>query len=108
MGELEERISQVLGDPKQMEELSRLAQSLMGGGEAEKQAEPGSDAGLDAGLLAKAAKLLHEDGGGRQGMLRAMEPYLSPKRRQKLEKAMQLARLSHLARLAFGEGKSDV
>lgn len=112
MGELEERINQVLNDPAQMEELSRLAQSLMGGGgEAEKPAGL-PELGQDAGLLAKAVKLLREDegsaSGSTQGLLRAMEPYLSPRRREKLERAMKLARLSHLARLAFGEGKGDV
>lgn len=109
MGELEERINQVLNDPKQMEELSRLAQSLMGG--AGPEAEAPQEPGLDTGLLAKAAKLLREDTGSsqsRQGLLRAMEPYLSPRRREKLERAMRLAQLSHLARFAFGEGKGDV
>ena len=115
MGELEDRINQVLSDPAQMEELSRLAQSLMGGGgeTAEAKAPAGglaSELGLDAGMLARAAKLLRDEGGAndRQGMLRAMEPWLSPRRREKLERAMKLARLSHLAKLAFGEGKGDV
>ncbi len=112
MGEWEERIQQVLNDPAQMEELSRLAQSLMGGGDTE--AKPAESAppelGLDASLLAKAAKLLRDDGetGGRQGMLRALEPYLAPRRREKLERALKLARLSRLAKLAFGEGEGRV
>lgn len=109
VGELEERINQVLNDPQQMEELSRLAQSLMGGGGGAEQAA--SELGLDAGLLAKAAKLLREDSGDgsdSQGLLRAIEPWLKPRRREKLERAMKLARLSHLAKLALGEGWGDV
>lgn len=110
MGEWEERIQQVLNDPAQMAELSRLAQSLMGGGDAEPEPDAPPTGGLDAALLSKAAKLLREDTGseGREGLLRAMEPWLAPKRREKLERALRLARLSHLAKLAFGEGKGDV
>ena len=111
MGELEERIGQVLNDPEQMERLSRLAQSLMGGEGAPPEAAEGGDAGLDPALLARLGRLLSEDAGAeraRESLLRALEPWLSPGRRERLGRALLLARLSRLAGRAFGEGEGHV
>ena len=38
-----------------------------------------------------------------QALLKAMQPYLSDKRRGKLDRALRLARLARIARLAMGE-----
>ena len=112
MGEIEERIGQVLSDPAQMARLSRLAQSLMGGEGAPPQTPPAAgEAGLDPALLARLGSLLAEDAGAersRGDLLRALEPWLSPGRRARLARALRLARLSRLAQRAFGEGESDV
>ena len=40
MSELEDKINAVLGDPKQMEQITKLAKSFMGGGTPGKAAEP--------------------------------------------------------------------
>ena len=80
MGEWEEQLNRVLNDPEQMAELNRLAQSLLG----------------------RAAQLLGAGEGRSEGMLRALAPYLSPKRRARLERALKLGRMSRLLRL-FGE-----
>lgn len=96
MSELEDRINSVLNDPGQMEQISKLAQSLMGGGDA---------GGIDTGVLSKLSSLAGNAGesGGKQALLNAMKPYLSEKRRMKLERAMRLASLAKIARLAFSE-----
>lgn len=107
MGELEERIEQVLNDPAQMARLGRLAQSLMGG-EAPPSAAPNiGEPGPDPALLGRVARLMQAGAGeesGRDGLLRALAPYLSPARRRRLERALRLARLGRVLRLLGEEG----
>ena len=121
MSEWEDRIQQILGDPEQMAQISQMAQSLMGGGGGE-QTEGGGpgdlgglgalgDLGIDPGMLGRITRLLREDQSGddhKRALLAAMRPYLSEKRREKLDRAMKLARLSHLAKLAMGEDGGHV
>ena len=103
MSELEDQISRILADPREMERISGLARSLMGGGE-EPASDPGGGAFPDAGLLKKLSGMLQQDSGGKEAaLLAAMRPWLSEKRRRKMDKAMQLARMAKLARLAMGE-----
>lgn len=106
MSELEDRINSVLGDPAQMAEITRMARSLMGGGESE--TEPESAGVPDAGLLKKLGGLMRSGAadGREQALLEAMKPYLSEKRRGKLDRAMKLARAARIAGLALGEGES--
>lgn len=101
MSELEDRINSVLNDPGQMEQISKLAQSLMGGAGTE-------SVGTDTGLLGKLGSLIPQTGGGdKQALLNAMKPYLSEKRRQKLERAVKLAALAKVARLALSDTEGD-
>lgn len=97
MSELEDRINSVLNDPGQMEQISKLAQSIMGGGD--------TGGSIDTGMLSKLSSLMGSAGenSGKQALLNAMKPYLSEKRRMKLERAMKLASLAKIARLAFSE-----
>ena len=110
MGEIEERIEQVLNDPAQLEKLSGLARSLLGGDAAPVPPEAGLP-GLDPALLARLGRLMTEDAGAekaRAGLLQALEPWLAPRRREKLARALRLARLGRLAQRALGEGEGDV
>ena len=113
MSEWEDQLNRILNDPEQMAQISQMAQSLMGGVDTAEAPPLGAlgDLGLDAGTLGKVASLLRQEQQGddkKQALLRALEPSLSKKRREKLERAMKLARLSRLARFALGEGQSDV
>ena len=117
MSELEDKISEVLGDPEQMAQITRLAQSLMGGTDggaagaepaaAKPPAMPELAAlGIDADMLARITRLISSgsaQNADEQALLSAMRPYLSEKRRGKMDKAMKLARLARIARLAIGE-----
>ena len=123
MSELEDRINSVLSDPGQMEKITKLAQSLMGGqgaampgmlGELMKGAPDGGDStggGMpDMEMLGRIGKLLNSGGAGNQkeqALLEAMKPYLSEKRRSKMDRAIKIARLARLARFAMGETESD-
>ncbi len=67
-----------------------LLSSLLGGG------------GLDPGLLSRLLPLIQELGGQRESnarnLLYALRPYLRSDRQEKVERALQLARLFHLGK----------
>ena len=127
MSELEDRINSVLGDPAQLERITKLAQSLMGaqtGPEAgnnsseRESSGPGPAlggmeelfSGLDMESLGKMSRVLSRagaDSGREHALLEAMKPYLSEKRRSKMDRAIKLAKLAKLAGFAMGEMESD-
>lgn len=109
MGDLEDMISGLLNDPGEMAKLTELARSLMGG-EKPRQAEPVQE-GLDPDMLERLGALMQKDSGGDdRRLLEAMRPFLSEKRRSKMDKAMKIAKLASLAELAMTEfgGGDDV
>lgn len=116
MSDIEDMINSVLSDPEQMEKISGLARSLMGSSAAQESsagAVPDISAlsgitgsGLDPAMLGRIAQLMNSDSAAsrnEQALLEAMRPYLSEKRRGKMDKAMRIAKLTRLARLAFGD-----
>ena len=106
MSELEEQLNSILSDPEQMEKIAGLARSLMSGGDSAVPQKPPEGPGFDAALLQKMSRLIQGGGEGReQALLKAMAPYLSEKRRGKLDRALRLARLARIARLAIGEAE---
>ena len=127
MSELEDKINGILGDPAQMEKIAGLAKSLMGGGDgstepAEKaksagggldslmQSLGGGESTIDPAMLARLSRALSSGAGEKKqerALLEAMKPYLSEKRRSKMDKAIKLARLASIARIAMGEMGGD-
>ena len=107
MGEFEDKLNQLLNDPKEMERFAGFAKSLMGGGEPGPE-EKAPD--FDPGLLKRISGLIG-GGAGKNSkdakLLEAMRPYLSEKRRSKMDRAMKIARLAGLAELAAGELGGD-
>ena len=108
MGELEDKINAVLSDPQQMAEISRLAQSLMGGGQTAAQPETAGEAGAAPSWPDLGSLLGGLSGGGGTGsgadngaLLEAMLPYLAPHRQEKLRAAMRLGKTAKLALFAF-------
>ena len=103
MSELEEQINRILSDPGQMEKLSGLASLLMGGERGE-AAPPPPAPGLDPGLLQKLGSALDSGEAGREtALLKAMRPWRSEKRQHTMDRAMQLAKLARIARIALGQ-----
>ena len=98
MSELEEQINRILSDPAQMEKLSGLASLLMGGESGE--AAPSPAPARDPGLL---QKLAGGEAGRETALLEAMRPWLSEKRQHKMDRAMQLAKMARIARIALGQ-----
>ena len=111
MSELEDKINSLLSSPEDMEKITKLAQSFMGGGGEQTsgtEAQPNLASmlgGLDPGMLASIGKIMSKAGTGsdKSAMLSAMGPYLGEKRREKMAKAIQIARIAKLAGTAFSE-----
>ena len=118
MAEFDEKLNNILSNPEAMSQIMQLAQSL-GGGQASApppQQQPpawnpppgGGDllsslaGGMDAGLVSRLLPLIQELGGQRdsnaRNLLYALRPYLRNDRQEKVERALQLARLFHLGR----------
>jgi len=118
VSELEDAISSVLNDPEQLARISAIAQSLMGGAPQPEESSPGPDApGADLAALGNAVKAIPGldgaalgkllSGGGTKSRhlaaLEALAPCLDERRREKLMRAIRLARLASLAKLGLGE-----
>ncbi len=104
MSDWEEQLSSILGDPEQMGRIADLARSLMGGEEEPPAAPPSSP---DTGALGSLMQSVM-GGGGKdraQTLLEAMKPWLSEKRRAKIDRAVKIARMAKLAEMAMGEGE---
>lgn len=125
MAEFDEQLNSLLSNPDAMAQIMQLAQSLGGGAEpsqtpppppqsapfpapSEKAAPPGGDlfsslmGGADPSLMLKLLPLVQELGGQRDSnarqLLYALRPYLKPERQEKVERALQLARLFHVGK----------
>lgn len=111
MSEFEDRLNSLLSDPDQMEKITAMAKSLMGSSAQPKEELPmtphkpaGLFEGIDPAMLSGLTKALGSGGVSdeKRALLQAMQPYLSPKRREKLQRAMELARMISMAEIAFG------
>lgn len=137
MSELEEKLSAILSNPQAMGQIMSLAQSLGGGGSdkaSEEKSRPvspppaeqddspdlsallgnhpggGESGGLDPRLLTLASRVMEEyqrEDDGRAVLLQALRPYVKEKRYAKLNRAIQIARLSRLVRVALDVFRGD-
>ncbi len=127
MAEFDDKLNSILSNPDAMSQIMQLAQSLSGPGpgqEAPSASPPpppqqaaapppmgGGDlfsslsslaGGMDPKLLTRLLPLLQELGGQRdsnaRALLYALRPYLKEEKQNKVERALQLARLFHLGK----------
>ena len=115
MADWQEQLNTILSDPDAMAQIASIAQSLGGGAAAEPKPDgaspppppPGMDAAqllgsLDPELLRRLGPLMRElnrpESSEATALLMALRPFLSRKRRDKVERAAQLARLIHLGK----------
>lgn len=110
MDGLEDKLNAILSDPDAMGRISEMAKSLFG----EKGVEPGEISSGDESLLKRAAGLLRGNAmrADESAVFDALRPFLSDERRARLDRAIKIARLASLARMA-GEladlgGEGDV
>ena len=122
MAEFDEKLNRILSNPDAMSQIMQLAQSLSGGQEqpsappsppppptpAPRQSAPAQDmlsslaGGLDPKLLTRLLPIIQELGSQQdsnaRALLYALRPYLREDRQEKVERALQLARLFHLGK----------
>ena len=96
---MEEKLGAILGNPEMMQTIMGLAQSL-GGQESRQEAPPPQKSPMpEANLLKAMSGIASQSGVDRdqQALLRALVPYLSRHRIQKLENAMRAAKMARVA-----------
>ena len=122
MSEMEDKLNALLGDPESMGRIMSLAQQLSGGAapppkpEAPPQpsppAMPLSPGGLDPQLMSRILPLLQEfsrDSSESMQLLYALRPFLKESKRDKVERAVKLARIIHIGKKAMTDwGLGDV
>ena len=117
MDDFEEKLERILGNPQAMEQIMALAQSLGSGAPpsagldipAKEPAEaPRADllglGTLDPQLLTGMIQLLNQSRDGEHeqiALLQALRPFVKEQRYAKLDKAIQIARMSRLIRMAL-------
>lgn len=128
MAEFEDKLNEILSNPGAMSQIMQLAQSLGGassgaengvsGGVQPPSSNPSPPpsspppsggnplsaltGGLDPQMLTRLLPLVQELGGQQdsnaRALLLALRPYLKPERQEKVERAIQLARLFHIGK----------
>lgn len=95
-GDLEKTLNAVLSDPEQMGKLTRIAKQFMGQDAAE-PAQENQAPEPDGKLLGMLKHAMGGTSGNSSALLKAMRPYLRPEKQEKMDKAMNLARIVHIA-----------
>lgn len=132
MGDLDEKLNAILGNPEAMGQIMALANSLGGGGgengsnqmgeetqsSSAQESSPDLFSGLgdiDPRMLQMGMRLLREYQSGddnKTALLHALRPFVREERWEKLDRAIQIAKLSRVIRVLFDtigkEGRTDV
>ena len=107
--QLSQKIQEVLNDPAQMAQVLELAKSLgvtlpppdaSAGAPPEEKAPPDTPPAPPPVQSPPMGGLAQQQ----EALLRALEPFLRPARREKIERALQIARLSGIAGSALRRG----
>lgn len=132
MSELEDKLNSLLSDPEELGRVTEMAKGLMdsglgdklsglfGGGGEENSAVPqetkpaqktagSGDMILDGNMLAGLGKMMSaaSKGSDKTALLSAMKPYLAEKRRNKMDRAMKIAKIAKIAGAALSERGGD-
>lgn len=116
MAQWEEKLGAILNDPQAMSQIMSIARSLGGTQEQESEpaeasaapnvpAEPSAPAPeldpkvMEVGMRALAA--WQEPGDSRSALLQALRPLMKEERRSKVDKAIQITRLSKVVRVVL-------
>ena len=111
MSEFDEKLSALLSSPENIEKIAQLAASLSNmppqqeqAPPEEKKAQPTKESGLDiAQILRLFSSATGDD--STAALLKALKPFLSQERAEKVDAAMNAARLARVAQNALMKGK---
>lgn len=123
MSEFEDKLQSILGNPDAMNQIMSIAQSITGTPQdsndsftaeehpdpPDPDSEPSGDlfsalGNLDPRLLQIGMRLFSEYNSGddrKTALLTALQPFVKPERYAKVDKAIQIAKLSHVIRVAL-------
>ncbi len=104
MDGLEEQLQKILNDPDSMAQILSLAQSFglqpPEEASAAPPAPPPPDDGMAKAIFGMMQQARQSDG-KQEALLLAIKPYLRPERRSKIDRALQIAKVSHMAGFAL-------
>lgn len=108
MDQMEDKLGEILNNPQLMGQIMRMAQSL---GQSQQTSpppgeEPKNLPNFDPAMLQQLSSMASQAGvdGNQRALLRALNPYLSHRKVEKLEKAMQAAKMARMASGFLGQG----
>ena len=106
MDTMEDKIGTILQNPEMMQKIMAMAQSLSASTETPEAPpeKPTNIPDIDLGMLQKMSGLAKQGNIDKQqqALLRALHPYLSSQRIQKLETAMRAAKMAKIAATMLG------
>ena len=132
MGDLDEKLNAILGNPEAMGQIMALANSLGVGGsetgsqQVREESQPCSNGEetsdlfsalgeIDPRMIQMGMRVLREYQSGddkKTALLNALRPFVREERWEKLDRAIQIAKLSRVIRVLFDtmgkEGRADV
>ena len=114
MDSMEDKLNSILGDPKMMQQIMALAQSLGQNQDAppdsnvSRRQEPPSNplADFDPMMLKSISSMAGQSSidANQRSLLKALGPYLHQDRIRKLEKAMRAAKMARIASTFMNQG----
>ena len=105
MDDIGEKLTQILNDPGSLQQIMEVVSALGGqqtstdGGETGQLPQPAPPEMLED--ITKMLRQAEKEDKKQEALLQALRPFLKPNRQERLERAMQVAHLSHLAGIAL-------
>lgn len=99
---LEDQLNQLLNDPDKMAQIMSMAKAFTA--QAEQPSVQTTAPMMDEGMLLNLMQIMQQmqqTDAKQEALFSALKPYLAPERQEKLDRAMQIAKLSHLAGYAL-------
>ena len=108
MSDIQEQMNAILGNPEMMQKIMSMAQNL--NAQSKENPQPPSPAtakfpNIDISMIQKLSGLASKSNidNNQRSLLKALTPYLSKGRIQKLEKAMRAAKMAGMASVFFNQ-----
>lgn len=107
MDDISSKINQILNDPEQLQQIMEIAKNMGISPPQEGTNAPLSLEGMPE-MISGISRFIQQSqqlNERQEALFQALRPYLKPGRQAKLDRAIQLARLSHLAEAAIRSEK---